>query len=131
MLLIPVLLYRRSQATQSSLPPSLHSSRTHSPVSTSSQHTDIVQPTQRVTQHDSDQYHITTSDQSATPLMTFDTIPVKSKKITGGHDLHVPGTKSNERVGSGARLTGGERHVKSQSSKQSRSGKHRTSVQTK
>ena len=129
MLLIPVLLFHRSQATQSSLPPSLHSSRTHSPVSTLSQHTDTVQ---RVTQHDSDQHHVTTSDQSTTPPVTFDTVPVKSKpKGTGGRDLHVAGTKSSERVGSGARPTGSERHVKSQSSKPGRSGKQRTSAQTK
>ena len=52
-------------------------------------------------------------------------------KSTGGQALRATKTKSSERVRSGVKPTGGERHVKSQSSKQGRKRKSQESTQTK
>ena len=122
--LVHPLISYRSQATQSSLPPSLHSSRAHSPDSSTFQHTKIEPPSHREAQHDSSQRHISSSDRVAPP-------PTSVDKSTSGQDLRATKTKSSERVRSGTKPTGGERHVKSQSSKQGRKRKSQESAQTK
>lgn len=122
--LVHPLISYRSQATQSSLPPSLHSSRAHSPDSSTFQHTKTEPPSHREAQHDSNQRHISGSDRVAPP-------PTSVDKSTSGQDLRATKTKSTERVRSGAKPTGGERHVKSQSSKQGRKRKSQESAQTK
>ena len=119
----PFILHR-SQATQSSLPPSLHSSRAHSPDGSTSQHTKIEPPSQPIAQRDFSQHHVSSSDRVAPPQTSID-------KSTGGQGLRATKTKSSERVKSGAKPTGGERHVKSQSSKQGRKRKSQESTQTK
>ena len=122
--LVHPLISYRSQATQSSLPPSLHSSRAHSPDSGTFQHTKIEPPSHREAQHDSNQRHISGSDRVAPP-------PTSVDKSTSGQDLRATKTKSSERSRSGAKPTGGDRHVKSQSSKQGRKRKSQESAQTK
>ena len=122
--LVHPLISYRSQATQSSLPPSLHSSRAHSPDSSTFQHTKTEPPSHREAQHDSNQRHISGSDRVAPP-------PTSVDKSTSGQDLRATKTKSSERSRSGAKPTGGDRHVKSQSSKQGRKRKSQESAQTK
>ena len=122
-LFCPFILHR-SQATQSSLPPSLHSSRAHSPDGSTSQHSKIEPPSQPVAQRDFSQHHVSGSDRVAPPQTSVD-------KSTGGQGLRATKTKSSERVRSGVKPISGERHMKSQSSKQGRKRKSQESSQTK
>ena len=75
----PFILHR-SQATQSSLPPSLHSSRAHPPDGSTSQHSKIEPPSQPVAQRDFSQHHVSGSDRAAPPQTSVD-------KSTGGQRL--------------------------------------------